>query len=52
MSITEALVKAYSLLNTCDISARDAGKVSQALNLLEACINALTDSAATKEESK
>lgn len=52
MSITEALVKAYSLLNTCDISARDAGKVAQALNLLEACINALTAKTDNKEEAK
>lgn len=52
MSIIEALAKAYSLLNTCDISARDAGKVAQALNLLEACINAFTARAENKEESK
>lgn len=52
MTITEALAKAHALLNTCNIPVRDAGKVTQALGLIEACINALTDKATTKEESK
>lgn len=52
MTISEALARAYVLLQECSITMKDAAKASEALNLIAASIQALRTAANEKEETK
>lgn len=54
MSITEALIRAHSLLQSCAIPMQDAAVAGEAMQLIAASIDALRSPVPTdkKEESK